>query len=672
MRLRRNSLFAFLFASVYLITFSGFIFSLVKEHYEGKENAGEKFQKIIRETKLLSQKETPFSPSFANDFIAAIGNPDEIKAIRLSFNNREVFKYPDTFRTSDFKGSATAIKKSTSITTGDTWYDIDVLIYTVSPVSIYNKGRATFIILLAATFLLFLYIVFFSDAVIARDNLEEREEAEEEKEEVSVEPEEINAAYEGNHDENSDAQNSATEAGAASEQEDKSSSEARARSSLNNVSSVSQSADTTDHSLPFIEINVPELSVERDGTSDVIKVSDSENNTIFKVEYTKEKKTETTLSKAESVSSENTEKAAGILETKEESDSVSPKEPQITEVSEFAENTDFSESETEEQTALADEEYALAENLEVPEELKASDPAEAEISEDEFEVPENFETEDELENPEIPEDSDESEEDVAEPELDEEFKDELSDEEEDDSENDTEEEAGDGTTEEDAGADAEDESIDVETEEDAADEIIAEDAADSEEEDTDTATEENADETIEDIDGIEDNKGLFSPETGFGWESYMLPRLDSELLRAASSQQDISVFTIRIPGFNWTMDGAKEIAALIQDTVKFNDLIFNYKEDGCIAIFQEIDIDTAILKAEKLNREIAALLKENNHDLKSYIGISNRSLRLISGQRIANESEQALEHALEEDDAPVIAFKVNPEKYKNYLAKNIN
>ena len=35
---------------------------------------------------------------------------------------------------------------------------------------------------------------------------------------------------------------------------------------------------------------------------------------------------------------------------------------------------------------------------------------------------------------------------------------------------------------------------------------------------------------------------------------------------------------------------------------------------------------------------------------------------------LANESEQALEHALEDKESPIVAFKVNPEKYRNYLA----
>ena len=151
----------------------------------------------------------------------------------------------------------------------------------------------------------------------------------------------------------------------------------------------------------------------------------------------------------------------------------------------------------------------------------------------------------------------------------------------------------------------------------------------------------------------------------------MIPRLDSELLRAAGSEQDISLFTIRIPGFSWKMEGGDKIAELITDRVKFNDLVFEYGDDGCTAIFQELNTESALKKAEQLNGEIQALLTSYGHEFNSYIGISTRSLRLISGQRIANESEQALLHAMEDKESSIVAFKVNPEKYRNYLSKNL-
>ena len=166
----------------------------------------------------------------------------------------------------------------------------------------------------------------------------------------------------------------------------------------------------------------------------------------------------------------------------------------------------------------------------------------------------------------------------------------------------------------------------------------------------------------------DDTKGLFSPITGFGWESYMTTRLDSELIRAASSEQDLALFTIRIPCLDRSCQAAKEIDKLILDTFKFKDLVFEYKEDGCSAIMQNVNIDQALVIADNLHIALTSILAKAGLDSIAAIGISTRSLRLISGSRLAAESEQALIHAFEDKESPVIAFRVNPEKYREYLS----
>lgn len=163
--------------------------------------------------------------------------------------------------------------------------------------------------------------------------------------------------------------------------------------------------------------------------------------------------------------------------------------------------------------------------------------------------------------------------------------------------------------------------------------------------------------------------GLFDEKTGFGWEQYMPTRLDSELIRAASSEQDLALFTVRIPGIDWTTPEGKETASIIKDWVKFNDLVFDYGSDGFTAIFQNQNTDAAFAEAEKTHTEIVSVLKRANSSAETpFVGISTRSLRLISGKRLFNESEQALFHAMEDKDSPIVAFRVNPDKYRSYLA----
>ena len=82
---------------------------------------------------------------------------------------------------------------------------------------------------------------------------------------------------------------------------------------------------------------------------------------------------------------------------------------------------------------------------------------------------------------------------------------------------------------------------------------------------------------------------------------------------------------------------------------------------------QHSDIDTAMQNAEVLHSDIASALKAAGQDSKPLIGISSRSLRLISAEWLKNEAEQALIHAEEDPNSPIIAFRVNPEKYRKFI-----
>lgn len=164
-------------------------------------------------------------------------------------------------------------------------------------------------------------------------------------------------------------------------------------------------------------------------------------------------------------------------------------------------------------------------------------------------------------------------------------------------------------------------------------------------------------------------EGLFSSITGFCWEEYMIPRLDSELMRAASSDQDIALLTISIPKLDWSSDAGQTVCALIQDAFKFRDMIFEYKDSGCTAILQGLSRKQVLQKAENLHTDIIAELAKRYEYYIVSIGIANRALRLISGSRLANESEQALLRAQSDTDSPIVEFKIDYDKYKNFITE---
>ncbi len=169
---------------------------------------------------------------------------------------------------------------------------------------------------------------------------------------------------------------------------------------------------------------------------------------------------------------------------------------------------------------------------------------------------------------------------------------------------------------------------------------------------------------------ISDPQGLFSEFTGFGWESYLETRLDSELARAASSEQDLSLFLITIENFDFRNAIIPQLTNILLEKFKFRDLIFEYGTNGFAAIIQGMNLDRAMSLSQDLYTEISALLVNNQMNNKFGIGITTRSLRLITGNRLIEEALQALNKAFDEEGLPIVAFRVNPDKYRQYLSDN--
>lgn len=160
---------------------------------------------------------------------------------------------------------------------------------------------------------------------------------------------------------------------------------------------------------------------------------------------------------------------------------------------------------------------------------------------------------------------------------------------------------------------------------------------------------------------------IFSPKTGFCFESYLESRLDNELNRAIASEFDLSLFVFRIPSIqlDYNNETLQKVCKYLTTEFQFKDLLFEYDEDCLIGIKNNMNLDTALTFADKLYSDITEIVKEN--DLKCYIGISTRTVRIITGKRLLTEATEALKHALEDANNPIIAFRANAEKYRKMM-----
>jgi GGDEF domain-containing protein len=163
-----------------------------------------------------------------------------------------------------------------------------------------------------------------------------------------------------------------------------------------------------------------------------------------------------------------------------------------------------------------------------------------------------------------------------------------------------------------------------------------------------------------------DDAELFSPVTGLGMENLLTTRLESELIRSAASEQDLSVFVFHIPGLDYHADISKDLITILLRQFQFRDLIFEYKGDSFAALLQQADLDTAYTIAETIYNEMNTLIARKESNLSVKIGIASRSLRLISGERLLLEAAQAEKHA--DTENPIVAFRVDPEKYRKFIA----
>jgi hypothetical protein len=165
-------------------------------------------------------------------------------------------------------------------------------------------------------------------------------------------------------------------------------------------------------------------------------------------------------------------------------------------------------------------------------------------------------------------------------------------------------------------------------------------------------------------------QGLFSPRGNVGWETYTRERLESELHRSASVEQDLTVIAMTFKEPEKLSENQfrcfTEEAALY---FEHRDLIFEYGERGLWVIQPNHNLEQDLAASEEFNNRILAKLprpESSRIDLR--FGISSRAGRLINAERIMLEAREALKRAIEDTVSHVVAFKSDPEKYRQYVS----
>ena len=151
-------------------------------------------------------------------------------------------------------------------------------------------------------------------------------------------------------------------------------------------------------------------------------------------------------------------------------------------------------------------------------------------------------------------------------------------------------------------------------------------------------------------------------------ESQLNAALEEELVLAASSEQDFSVFVIKVENIPNEDDSGNALSLCIKETASSNGTVFQFENDSYVLLLKNTSLDESLTVSETLYEKLNALLKTQNLTVPVTIGISARTGRLISAERLFTEAFEARKHA--DNESPVIAFRVNPEKYRDFILNN--
>jgi hypothetical protein len=162
-------------------------------------------------------------------------------------------------------------------------------------------------------------------------------------------------------------------------------------------------------------------------------------------------------------------------------------------------------------------------------------------------------------------------------------------------------------------------------------------------------------------------RGLFSPHGNIGWEDYTLERLAAELHRCASFEQDLVFIVMEFRNLKSPDDGFyNEFADEAVNFFTLRDLIFEKGDRGISIIYPNIDLDMGFTKAEEFHSRLMSKYSfASKTDL--CIGISSRSGRLVDAERIIFEASESLARALKDPVSHIVAFKSDPEKYREFI-----
>lgn len=152
-----------------------------------------------------------------------------------------------------------------------------------------------------------------------------------------------------------------------------------------------------------------------------------------------------------------------------------------------------------------------------------------------------------------------------------------------------------------------------------------------------------------------------SPITNIHYQASLEQKLDEAIV----SELHVTLALLKINGLDHGNSISQNVIKILSDSLEGSEL-FEYKSDAYAAVLKGKDLQTSVDKFEGIYNEIADFLKDNNAANEVSVGISSADERDVKAERVILEANQALEYASQDPDSPIVAFRANPQKYKEF------
>lgn len=147
-------------------------------------------------------------------------------------------------------------------------------------------------------------------------------------------------------------------------------------------------------------------------------------------------------------------------------------------------------------------------------------------------------------------------------------------------------------------------------------------------------------------------------------QTTLIEELATAITETAATEEDLALLFIHASDITHN----QHIIHLLRTTLDRIHKIFIYNKDMLGLIIFYAPLDQAMQIASNLYDEIQTAL-HNSIKKTLRIGLTTRADRLVSAPRMIEEAAAAVSKATEENSDQIVAFRVNPDKYRKYLTQ---